>query len=100
MTMSEKVPPPTKNGDSYTYKVAEWRGYVVRALEDMDKEIKDIKKAINDLDDKQDKNVDKVYNRINKLDNSITNLKVKLGTMSAGIAVILSIAISYISSLI
>lgn len=88
------------NNDKFKSKVAEWRGYVVRALEDIDREIKELKQAISDLDDKQDVNISRIYNKINNLGTSVTNLKVKIGGMSATIAIILSLFISYLCSIL
>lgn len=98
--MSKKISTPTKNNSDYNYKVAEWRGYVVRALEDLDNEVKELKSAVNTLDDKTDKNVAGIYKKLDGVSETISNMRMKIGGMSATIAIIVSMVISYLSGVI
>lgn len=66
-------------------KLSEWRGYVLRALEDSNKELKDIKESIELCESK----IDKVNNRL-------TGVQIKVGALGATVAIIVSITLNVI----
>jgi len=72
----------TNNGD-FKMKTAEWRGYTVKALEDIDKETKEIKCNIKTLDRKFD-----------KLNESITLLRLKNAAIGGTVSLITALIIS------
>jgi len=71
--------------DDYDMKLSEWRGYVVRALEDLNKEMIDIKSNQKCIEDK-----------IDKLDTRLTNLQIKVAGISATVTIIVSLVMSFI----
>jgi predicted nucleic acid-binding Zn-ribbon protein len=70
--------------DDYDMKLSEWRGYVVRALEDLNKEMVDIKSNQKCIEDK-----------IDKLDSRLTNLQIKVGGIAATVTIIVSIIMTF-----
>jgi len=71
--------------DDYDMKLSEWRGYVVRALEDLNKEMIDIKDNQKCIEDK-----------IDKLDGRLTNLQIKVAGISAIVTIIVSLVMSFV----
>ena len=68
--------------DKWDLKQAEWRGYAIRALEDMNSEIRDLKKQFNRMEEK----IDKVNQRL-------TNTQLKVAGLSATVSLIVTIVI-------
>ena len=68
--------------DEYDMKMSEWRGYVVRALEDTNKELKEIKDNLSNCEDK-----------IDHLNSRLTNIQVKVATIGGTSGVITSIVL-------
>jgi len=66
--------------DKWDLKQAEWRGYALRALEDMNGEMKEIKEDINNIEKKLD-----------KLNSRLTNTQVKLATLAGTVSLIVTI---------
>jgi len=71
--------------DDYDMKLSEWRGYVVRALEDLNKEMADIKDNQKCIEDK-----------IDKLDGRLTNLQIKVAGISAIVTIIVSLVMGFV----
>jgi predicted RNase H-like nuclease (RuvC/YqgF family) len=63
-------------------KEAEWKGYTVRAMSDLNDEVERLEKCIKELDIK-----------IDKINESISNLRVKVAGISAVSALITSIVV-------
>jgi len=55
--------------------MTEWRGYVVRALEDLTITMKDIKKSVKDLDAHVNDEVSKMHDRMDKMEKNFNNMK-------------------------
>lgn len=66
--------------DNWDMKQAEWRGYTLRALEDMNTEIKGLKKQFNRMEEK----IDKVNRRL-------TNTQVKLATLAGTVSILVTL---------
>ena len=73
--------------DKWDLKQAEWRGYALRALEDMNSEIKDLKKQFNRVEEK----IDKVNSRL-------TNTQVKLATLSGTVSLLVTLLTIFITN--
>jgi predicted nucleic acid-binding Zn-ribbon protein len=71
--------------DDYDMKLSEWRGYVVRALEDLNKEMIDIKDNQKCIEDK-----------IDKLDGRLTNLQIKVAGIAATVTIIVSLVMNFV----
>jgi len=71
--------------DKWDLKQAEWRGYALRALEDMNSEMRDIKKDICRVEEKLD-----------KVNQRLTNTQVKLATLSGIVSLIMTIVVSVV----
>ena len=69
--------------DKWDLKQAEWRGYALRALEDMNGEIRDLKKDIGRIEEKLD-----------KVNSRLTNTQVKLATLSGAVSLIVTLVVS------
>lgn len=72
-----------KDFDEYDMKLAEWRGYVVRALEDSNTELKEIKENQKNIEAK----IDKVNNRL-------TGVQIKVSALGATVAIIVSLILN------
>lgn len=66
--------------NEYDIKLAEWRGSTVRALTDMNDEIKCMHKDIKELD-----------NKIDRVNEQLTNLRIKVAGIGATSGFIVSI---------
>ena len=66
-------------------KQAEWRGYTLKALEDMNDELKEIKVNQKELDKK-----------IEKLNARLTNVQIKVTAGASTLAIIVSIVMKYV----
>jgi len=66
-------------------KQAEWRGYALRALEDMNKEIKEMKE--------QSRRIEK---KIDKVNAKLTNTQIKIAGLSGTISIIVTIVTALI----
>ncbi len=75
--------------DDWDMEMSKWRGYVVRALEDSNTELKEIKEAIRCCDDK-----------IDKFNDRLTLLQVKMATISGTVAVIVTLVTMLLSKVI
>jgi len=73
----------TNEFDKWDLKQAEWRGYALRALEDMNGEIRDLKKDIGRIEEKLD-----------KVNSRLTNTQVKLATLSGAVSLIVTLVVS------
>ena len=71
-----------KSFDDWDMEMSKWRGYVVRALEDGNTELKEIKSSIKCLEEK----IDKVNSRI-------TNIEVKVAGIGAISGILASIVL-------
>jgi hypothetical protein len=67
-----------KNNNDFKMSTMKWRGYTVRALEDIDDNIKAIKKKTDDIQE------------------ALTNMKVKVAALGGTIALIVTIITSLI----
>ena len=76
------------NGD-FKMKTAEWRGYTVKALEDIDKDIKTINKEIKNLD-----------NKIDLLHEKITLMRIKIATIGATSGLITALIVTIFAKII
>lgn len=66
------------NGNNFKFKITEWRGYVVRALEDIDKDIDEIKTKLDNLNKR------------------INYLQIKVATIGASVAVLISLLFKFL----
>ena len=80
---------PLDNSNDFKMKTAEWRGYTVKALEDIDKDIKSLKREIKLLD-----------NKIDLMSERITLLRVKTATIGGAMGLIAAFITSLLVSLI
>jgi hypothetical protein len=72
------------NGNNdFKMKTAEWRGYTIKALEDIDREIKDIKREIKHLD----KNID-------LLNEKITLMRIKVAGYGGAVGLVTALIVS------
>ena len=71
--------------DKWDLKQAEWRGYALRALEDMNKEIKEMKE--------QSRRIEK---KIDKVNAKLTNTQIKIAGLSGTISIIVTIVTALI----
>jgi predicted nucleic acid-binding Zn-ribbon protein len=71
-----------KSFDDWDMEMSKWRGYVVRALEDGNTELKEIKSSIKCLEEK----IDKVNSRV-------TNIEVKVAGIGAISGILASIVL-------
>jgi len=69
--------------DKWDLKQAEWRGYALRALEDMNGEIRDMKKQFT-----------RVEKKIDKVNSRLTNTQIKLATLSGVVSLIITLSVS------
>lgn len=77
-----------KTFDEYDLKLSEWRGYVVRALEDINRE------QVNTL-----KKIQCVELKIDAINDKITNLKVKVAGIGAGSGLVVSLVLWLITKI-
>jgi len=78
-----------KSFDDWDMEMSKWRGYVVRALEDSNIELKEIKAAIKCCDDK-----------IDKFNDRLTLLQVKVATISGTVALIVTLVTTLLSKVL
>jgi len=76
---------PEHNND-FRMKMTEWRGYVIRALEDLDQEMKEVKKSQIALGKK-----------IDKINSKLTGLLIKTAAMSGTIGAIAGFLTAFLS---
>jgi len=77
-----------KTFDDWDMEMSKWRGYVVRALEDGNVELKEVKESINLLNEK-----------IDKLNNRLTGIQIKVAGISATSGIIASIVLWLITNI-
>lgn len=70
-----------ENNNDFKGTVREWRGYTVRALEDIDNELKDIKN--NNRED-----FERINRKIDKMNNRITNMQMKVAAIGGTVGII------------
>jgi len=70
----------SKNFDDWDMKQAEWRGYVVRALEDTNSELKGIKESIQSCEDK-----------IDSFNDRLTGIQIKVAAIGGTTGLIISL---------
>ena len=68
------------SNDQFKDKITEWRGYTLRALEDISRELAETKSEIKLCNEK-----------IDKLDSRLTGAQIKLATLSGTVALIVSL---------
>ena len=73
----------------FKMKTAEFRGYTIKALEDIDKDTYEIKERCHELDKKLD-----------KLNDKMTNISIKVGIMSGTISFTIGLIISLVFNII
>jgi len=66
--------------DEWRLKQMEWRGYTVKALEDMNNELKEIKHELKDTNKK-----------IDRLNNALGRVQIKVAGIGATVAILVSI---------
>lgn len=76
--------------NGFKYSMTEWRGYVVRALEDVDKSIKIISDQQKEISIKIDELKD-------KFNNEMTNTRIKVATLGGASGVITALITLLIS---
>ena len=79
------MPNPNNSVLDRALKQAEWRGYTLKALEDMNGELKEIKLAQKELDIK-----------IEALNDRLTNVQIKMASVAATLALIVSIVMKFV----
>jgi hypothetical protein len=84
-------------GNGFKLKVSEWRGYVGRALEDINEETKDINNKIDTL---RKEDLKEVKDDIKEIQKQLTLLRVKVATIGAAAGTLTSILTLIISKLI
>jgi len=92
------------NGDKqFMLKMSEWRGYMVRALEDIDKDLKTIFNLIRENTKANNKNIKEVekanIEKIKKVEKSVTGLTKRIDTLYlkvAGVATMVGIIASLV----
>ena len=62
-------------------KVAEWRGWTLKALKDIDKSIRDLRETIRVMDSKIDKVNKRLDDKFNALDNKLMNMRLKVASI-------------------
>ena len=70
-------------------KEAEWRGYTLKALEDMNSELKEIKEDQKDF--QRELNI-----KIEKLNTRLTNVQIKVAGAASVLALIVSIVMRFV----
>jgi len=74
-------------------KEAEWKGYMVKAIEDLNNELDDekdtSKTCVRDILDK----IDKTNEKIDKVNSRISNLELKVASIGAVSAIVASIVL-------
>jgi len=71
----------------YDLELANWRGQTVRALVDMNEELKEIKESIKSCYDKMDKTNEK----IDRVDEKMTSLKIRVAEIGAASGLLTSV---------
>jgi len=77
----------------FKMKVAEWRGYVGKALESIEQNQKDICERLTRLETKMDE-------RMDETEREVSDLKSKVSKLSGTISLIVSVAVSGIGFLL
>lgn len=85
-----------KSFDDYDMELAKWRGYVVRALEDSNTELKEIKESIKQCEDK----ISETNEKIDKVNDKITSLKIKVAEIGAASGLLTSVVFLFLSKFI
>ena len=70
----------TSEFDDWDLKQAEWRGYTLRALEDMNNEMRQVKEHCKRMDKKLD-----------ALNSRLTNTQIKLATLAGTVSILVTL---------
>jgi hypothetical protein len=92
-----------KTFDDWDMEMSKWRGYVVRALEDSNVELKEIKELVQANNDKIDSVHEALLKRIEEVDKDQKNFKtaisVRVAEIAGAVSIITSIVIFLITKL-
>jgi len=66
------------NNNNFKFKITEWRGYIVRVVEDIDK------------------HMIKTEKRLDKIDSRLSHLRIKMASIGGGVAVIFSVLLRFL----
>jgi hypothetical protein len=82
--------------ESWDMKQAEWRGYVVRALEDINKDMIDLKTSIKESDTRLEKRIDALNARCDCLDKKINSVQIKMAGIASLSAVLITLVLKVV----
>lgn len=86
-----------KNED-FKMKIAEWRGYVLRALEDIDKELVEQSNTLSTFKEEVNGRFDKVDAKIEQVDDKVNDLFIKVAALGGTAGVITGLITNVILS--
>jgi len=85
-----------ENKNNKWWKLAEWRGYVLRALEDIGKDLTEIKDNASKREIKMDDKLTKVEMKVDEVNKRLNMFEIKLAGLAASVAFITYLVIHYL----